>query len=98
MSVTPTSWYFLALPNIVRPIAAAVPRETLRRIIVAKGSEGEFGTMKRSEEAYQKATAKDTTRTAALISERMNFILPLLIRSSMAVALAPRATTKMTAL
>ena len=57
--------------------------------MVAKGSDGEFGIRKKIEDAYQNATAKDTTRTAARMSERMNFILPLLIRRSIAVALAP---------
>ncbi len=64
---------------------------------MAKGSDGEFGIRKKIEDAYQNATAKDTTRTAARMSERMNFILPLLIRRSIAVALAPRAITKMNA-
>ena len=66
--------------------------------MVAKGSEGEFGIRKKIEDVYQNATANDTTRTAALMSERMNPILPLLIMRSIAVALAPRAITKIIAL
>ena len=65
---------------------------------MARGSAGELGMSKKIEDAYQNATAKDTTRTAVLISDRMNFILPLLTSRSIAVALAPRATTKITAL
>src|SRR2546427_12614763 len=66
--------------------------------MVASGSVGELGKSKKIEDAYQNATAKDTTRTAALISDRMNFIRPLLTSKSSAVALPPRAITKITAL
>src|SRR2546425_5938211 len=65
--------------------------------MVARGSDGEFGIRNKIEDAYQNATAKDTTRTAALTSDRINLILPLLTMRSIAVALAPRAITKMTA-
>ena len=72
--------------------------ETPRRIMVARGSVGELGMSKKIEDVYQNATAKDTTRTAALINDRMSFIFPLLTSRSISVALAPRAITKIRAL
>jgi len=66
--------------------------------MVASGSDGEFGIKKKIEDVYQNATANDTMRTAALINDRINFIRPLLTMRNIAVALAPRAMTKTTAL
>src|SRR5690349_22743866 len=79
-------------------MAAAVPRETPRTTARYAKSDTTIGSRKRMDEVYQKATANDTTSTAALISKRMNFILPLRTMRNMAVALAPRAITKMMAL
>src|SRR5713226_443156 len=79
-------------------MAIAVPSETPSRIMDARGSDGELGIKRKIEDPYQKATANDTRRTAALINDRMNFIFPLLTMRNIAFALAPRAITKTTAL
>src|SRR2546426_4313453 len=98
MSVTPINCYFFVFPNNVIAIATAVPSETPSMIMVARASAGGFGIRRRIEDEYQKATAKDTIRTAALINERMKFIRPLRTMRNIAVALPPSAITKMTAL